>query len=99
MPRDGIQHLVAQLLEAAHDDMDIVMGTTNPNRAVVAQLGTAQSKPLAVELVDVFRCTAFVPIAFIHAYLLAAMHADAAIAEKVRRISKDGVYGVVRDSM
>ena len=75
--------------------MDVVMGTANPNRAIVAQLGTAQGKPLAVELVDVFRCATFVPIALIDTYLLAAMHADAAITEKIRRIGKDGINGVI----
>ena len=90
MPCDGVQHLVAQLLETAHDNMDVVMGTANPNRAIVAQFGTAQGKPLAVELVYVFRSAAFVPIAFIDAYLLSAMHTDAAVTEKVRRIGKKG---------
>ena len=75
--------------------MDVVMGATNPNRAIVAQFGTAQGKPLAVELVIVFRCAAFVPIAFIDTYLLAAMHADAAITEEIRRIGKDGIDGVI----
>ena len=70
--------------------MDIVMGTANPNRAIVAQFGTAQGKPLAVELVYVFRCAALVPIALIHTHLLAAMHADSAVTEKIRRIGKIG---------
>ena len=72
-----------------------MVGAANPNRAVVFEFRTAESKPLAIELVDIFRCAAFVPIAFIDTYLLATMHADAAVAEKVRRIGKNGIDGVV----
>jgi hypothetical protein len=45
---------------------------------------------LAIKIVDIFRCAALVPIAFIDAYLLSAMHTDATVAEKVRRIGKKG---------
>ena len=75
--------------------MDVVMRSANPNCAIVAQFVAAQGKPLTVKLVDIFRCAAFIPIAFVHAYLLAAMHADAAVTEKVRRIGKDSIDGVI----
>ena len=75
--------------------MDVVMCAANPNRAVVAQFGSAQGKPLAVELVYIFGCAAFVPIALIHAYLLTAMNADAAVTEEVWWVGKDGIDGVV----
>lgn len=75
--------------------MDVVMGTANPNRAVIAQLGTTQSKPLVVELVDVFGSAAFIPIAFIDTYLLATMDTNTTVTEKVWRISKDSIDGVI----
>ena len=60
--------------------MDVVVRTTNPNSAIVFQFGAAQREPIAIELVDVFGCSAFVPIAFVYADLFAALHANAAIA-------------------
>ena len=71
--------------------MDVVMCSTNPNRTVIAQLGTAQGKPLKVELVDVFGSAAFIPFAFIDAYLFAAMDANTTVTEKVWWIGKDGI--------
>ena len=67
-----------------------MMRAANPNRTVVAQFCSAQGKPLAVELIDVFRSAAFVPIALIHAYLLTAMNADAAVTEEVWWVGKMG---------
>ena len=75
--------------------MDVVVCTTNPNRTIVFQFGTAQGEPIAVELVDIFGGSAFVPIAFVYADLLTALHADTAVAQEVRRVGKDSIDRVI----
>ena len=69
--------------------------TTNPNRPIVFQFGAAQWEPIAVELIDVFGCSAFVPIAFVHADLLTTLHANTAVAKEVGRVGKDSVDRIV----
>jgi len=71
------------------------MCSTNPNRTIVFKFGATEGEPFAVELVDVFRSSAFIPIAFIHTNLFAALNADSAVAEEVRRVGKDCVNRVV----
>ena len=75
--------------------MDVMMCATYPNRAVVTKFGATKGDPLAVEFVYVFWSAAFIPITFVHAHLLATLHANASVAEEVRRVGKNGINGVV----
>ena len=59
--------------------MDVMVRATNPYCAVVFEFWTAKFQPFAVEFIDVFGCAAFIPIAFVHAYLLTTLHADASV--------------------
>ena len=88
MPGNGVQHLVAQLLETAHDDVNVMMGAANPNSTVIFEFRAAECKPLAVKFVNVFGCTAFVPIALVDTDHLAILTAYASITEKIRRVCK-----------
>ena len=88
MPSNGIQYLVSQFLKAAHDNMDIMMGAANPNSAAIFEFRAAECKPLAVKFVNVFGCTAFVPIALVDTDHLAILTAYASITEKIRRVCK-----------
>ena len=43
------------------------------------------------------RRAALVPIAFVHADLFAALNRNSSVGEKIRRVGKDGVDGIVGD--
>ena len=75
--------------------MNIMVCAANPYSAIVFEFRTTKRKPLTVEVIDVFWCSTFVPIPFVYTYLFATVYADAAIAEKVRRVGKDGVDRIV----
>ena len=75
--------------------MDIVVCATDPNCTIIFEFRSAEFQPFTIEFVNMFRCTAFVPIAFVNTYLLTAMYADATVTKEVWRIGKDSIYRIV----
>jgi hypothetical protein len=75
--------------------VDVVVCTTNPYCTIVFELGATQGEPIAIELVDIFRSSAFVPITFVHADLLTTLHANTAVAKEVGRVGKDSINRVI----
>ena len=65
-----------------------MVSTANPYCTVIFQFFPTQREPFQIKGIDIFLRPTFIPIAFINAYHLTALHADATTRQKIRRVSK-----------
>ena len=78
-PRHHVQDLIAEFGQAVSHREYIVIGSRNPDSAVISEFVTTQTQPLAIEVHNLLRSLARVPIALIYADYFARLDAHTAI--------------------
>ena len=90
-PGDDVEDFEAELCEFVGYGEDVVVSARHPDGAVFLEMVSASRQPFLVELVDVLGRSALVPVAFIDAHHLSALHADAAVGEEVGWVGENHV--------
>ena len=87
-PCNHVQNLIAQLRQGIGHGEDVMVGSRNPNRAILLQFIPSKRQPFDVEGIDVILRHALVPVALVHADHLSALHRYAATRQEIRRVGK-----------